>query len=225
MPVRHILFDLDGTLLDSAECILESARRAFPEHGFSVLADSAVRTLIGVPIEKSFPRLLAGVGVADTDVPRLLQPLIDTYRRLNLELAQTMITPFDGVRAMLDTLDREGFVSSIVTSKRRSTASANLDQHGLLGRFRVVIGSEDCHKHKPDPEPALVCLRSLGLSDANPPAIVVGDSTHDVHMAIGAGLPAFGVSWGVHHPDELRSAGASAIAHDCEQLVEIILNA
>lgn len=182
--------------------------------------------MIGVPIEASFPALM-GTNPA----PAHVAELIATYRRINSELAPHMLRLFPGVPAMLTRLSAAGYTHSIVTSKKTSTALANLDQLGLRHHFAVVIGSDLCTKHKPDPEPAHVCLRALGHAPspaafpATIPAttLVVGDSTHDIRMAVGANITSIGVSWGVHPPNQLIAAGALAVATDCEHLVQIVL--
>lgn len=179
--------------------------------------------MIGVPIETSFPRLMGG-----DPAPELVAELISTYRRINAELAPEMLRLFPGIPDMLDRLKAAGFVHSIVTSKKTATALANLDQHRLRHLFAVVIGSDLCAKHKPDPEPAFACLRALGYAaPSSPPppgTLVVGDSTHDIRMAVGAGIAGFGVSWGVHPPEQLKNAGAAAVALNCEDLVQIVLD-
>jgi len=223
--LKHVLFDLDGTLLDSAECITESVRRAFRQCHYPIPDDAAIRTMIGIPIETSFPALM---GAGPTTDPARVAELISTYRIVNAQLAPDMLRLFPGVIDMLHRLRDADRTLSIVTSKKTGTAAANLEQHNIRHLFAVVIGSDLCSKHKPDPEPAFVCQRALGDSSRSASVeanyLVVGDSIHDIRMAAGANIPSIGVSWGVHSPAQLYQAGARAVAAHCEDLVQMLLN-
>jgi pyrophosphatase PpaX len=203
-----VLFDLDGTLIDSGPIILASMRHA----SRSVLGREAdeemVRSAIGGP------GLIAQMRELDPD---RVDELVEAYRLHNEPLHETL-EAFDGVLDLLPVLRKEGRRLGLVTAKRHRTIRLAFDRFPVLREvMEVVVGAEDTERHKPDPDPVLEALRCL---DAEPgDAAYVGDSPFDIRAAKAAGTRAIAVGWGGIHPDErLLREEPDALVHTAEEL-------
>jgi pyrophosphatase PpaX len=203
-----VLFDLDGTLIDSGPIILASMRHA----SLAVLGrepdEERVRAAIGGP------GLVAQMRDLD---PERVDELVDAYRAHN-EPLHDELEAFDDVLGLLPVLRSEGRRLGIVTAKRLATAGLALDRFPVLRETaEVVIGAEDTERHKPDPAPLLEAVRRLGVDTAA--AAYVGDSPFDVAAAKAAGMRAIAVGWGGIHPDErLLHAEPDVLVHTAEEL-------
>jgi pyrophosphatase PpaX len=212
MRFRVVLFDLDGTLIDSGGIILASMRHA-------------TRAVLNREIEDEI--LMATVGGAGlVEQMRLLDPqrvdeLVRVYREHNEPLHDTL-EACAGILDVLPRLRQEGRRLGIVTAKRRETvglAFATLPE--LEPLFDVVVGSEDTERHKPDPDPLLFALDRLGGEPAE--AAYVGDSPFDLRAARAAGMHAVGVTWGGIHPAErLRAEEPDALVSSAEELLDVL---
>jgi pyrophosphatase PpaX len=203
-----LLFDLDGTLIDSIELIMRSMRHAFDGYGESAPTDDAWRALIGRPLADSFREFVP----AEPDVERL----IGRYREYQLEHHDRLVRPYDGIVAAIQEFAAAGHPMALVTSKADWLAVRALVHVGLDAAIPVVVGCDSCTRHKPHPEPverALALLRS-----APDDAIFVGDSPHDVESGRAAGVRTIGVTWGAASRDELARAGADLVIDDVDQL-------
>jgi pyrophosphatase PpaX len=203
-----VLFDLDGTLIDSGPIILASMHHA-------------VRTVLGREIASE--ELAATVGgqglVAQMHAldPDRVDDLVEAYRLHNDPLHETL-EAFDDVLALLPRLRDEGRKLGIVTAKRHRTVALAFDRFPQLDEhIDVVIAFEDTERHKPDPDPVLEALRRLDADAAD--AAYVGDSPFDVRAAKAAGVFAVAVGWGGIHPDErLLHEEPDALVHTAEEL-------
>jgi len=203
-----VLFDLDGTLIDSGGMILASFRHA-------------TQTVL----EREIPdeELVAAVGGATIydqmrsfDAHRV-DELVEAYRVHN-EPLHDELEAFEGIHDVLERLQAEGRRLGIVTAKRRRTVQLAFDLLDLGGFFDTVVGAEDTTAHKPDPEPVLVALARLGAEPHE--AAFVGDSPFDMGAGRAAGVFTVGVSWGgLHAEDRLRESGADTIVHSTEELL------
>ncbi len=214
---RAVLFDLDGTLIDSASCVASAFQHSFALHGLRVPEPSEVVALMGIPIERSFAMI--DPRAAD---PGLRDRLIATYREQYRRLAPDCVRAFAGVQSLLHSLHKRGTPLAIVTSKKSGPARENCEQTDLWGFIRVLVGSDDVTNHKPHPEPALLAMSRLERTP--PDAVVVGDATFDIEMARSAGIRAIGVSWGAHKAGDLKAAGADAVASTVDELSSMLLD-
>ena len=190
MRFRTVLFDLDGTLIDSAAIILASMRHA-------------TRTVLGrdIPDEQLLARVGTGLRyeMEELDAARV-DELVDAYRAHN-EPRHAGLQPCPGVLDVVSTLRRQARRLGIVTAKRRATVELAFDVvPGLRDAFGVVVAAEDTERHKPHPEPILAGLARLGAPAAE--AAYVGDSPFDVQAAKAAGVAAVAVTWGGFHTRE-----------------------
>jgi pyrophosphatase PpaX len=209
---RVVLFDLDGTLIDSGPIILASMQHA-------------VRTVLDREIARE--QLAATVGgqglVAQMTelAPDRVDELLDAYRAHNDPLHETL-EAFAGMVDVLPRLRTGGRRLGIVTAKRHRTVALALARFPWLEeQIDVVIAHEDSERHKPDPEPVLEALRRLNAKPEE--AAYVGDSPFDIRAAKAAGAFAIGVSWGGIHSDErLLSEEPDAFVHSPEELLDVV---
>jgi pyrophosphatase PpaX len=212
-PVRYrtVLFDLDGTLIDSGAMILASFRHA-------------TRTVLrrDIPDEE----LVAAVGGSSIQAqmrtfdPDRVDELVRVYREHNATLHDEL-EAFPGVHDLLERLRSEGRRLGIVTAKRRKTVQLAFDRLRIGEFFDVVVTTDDTDNHKPHPEPVWHALEALGSQPGE--AAFVGDSPFDVQAGKAAGVFTVGVSWGKIHPAErLLDLGADTIVHSPDELHDVL---
>jgi pyrophosphatase PpaX len=207
-----VLFDLDGTLIDSGPIIMASMRHA----SVTVLGrepdEEKVRAAIGGP------GLVAQMRELD---PERVDELVETYRAHNEPLHATL-EAFDGMLELLPRLRERGHRLGIVTAKRLRTVDLALDRFPILRETtEVVVGAEDTERHKPDPDPLLEALARLGVEPRD--AAYVGDSPFDIRAGKAAGMLAVAVGWGGIHPDErLLHEHPDALVHTPEELLALL---
>jgi pyrophosphatase PpaX len=198
-----ILFDLDGTLVDTTDLILRSFRHVFERHlpGREPSRDALIATF-----GTSLPGVLNEIAAAEghASPARLGADMLATYREYQHRHHDTLVQPFPGVREMLEALQREGERLGLVTSKMEASARRGLRLVGLEEFFDVAVFHDDTAEHKPRPEPLL-----LAASRGRVPAegvMYVGDSTHDIVAGKAAGMKTVAVLWGPFDPAALAAA-------------------
>jgi pyrophosphatase PpaX len=207
-----VLFDLDGTLIDSGPIILASMQHA-------------VRTVLGREIPPAELQMsIGGQGIVaqmEAIDAEHADELLETYKEHNDGLHETL-EAFDDLLALLPGLKAEGRKLGIVTAKRHRTVALALDRFPALSNaFDVVVGFEDTDRHKPEPEPVLLAVEKLGATPGE--AVYVGDSPFDIGAAKAAGVFAVAVGWGGIHPDErLLAEEPDAFVHTPEELLDVI---
>ena len=204
-----VLFDLDGTVIDTGSIILASMRHA-------------AETVLGG--EYSDAQLLASVGGPGLEAqmhaldPTRVDELVRVYRAHN-ELLHETIGPCAGMDDVLDELKERGHRLGIVTAKRRETVDLAFARIPIEHLFDVVVGGDETTEHKPHPAPLLLALERLGARPED--AAYVGDSPFDMQAAKAAGLYAIGVSWGrIHAPERLTDA--DVVVDTAEELLALL---
>ena len=212
---RLIVFDCDGTLVDSQQLIVEAARRTLLAHELQPLDADAVRAVIGLSLELALAQL-----VPDAD-ERTLISLVATYRATwRLLRTQGFLEPlFPRAREVLTMLDRNGHLLGVATGKSRPGLLEVLDHHGLTALF-VSFQTADRNPSKPHPGMLEEAMPETGSAPAE--TLMVGDTSFDMEMARAAGARAIGVAWGYHPPALLEAAGAELILEDFDQLLDCI---
>ena len=198
-----VLFDFDGTIVDSGAIILASFRHATREVLGAEVEELQVRAMLG---GASLHEQMSAIA------PQRVEELVDSYRRHNGPLHDEL----QCCTGMLDVLDRlhaEGRRLGIVTAKRHQTVELAFARLPLRDYFEVIVGADDTERQKPDPEPILFALERLGARRED--AVYVGDSPFDVAAARAAGVHAIGVTWGGIHPME----DADEIVDTAEELL------
>jgi pyrophosphatase PpaX len=183
---RAVLFDLDGTLIDSIELIVNSARHAFEKCGHPMPTREEWVADLGLPLRAMFGRFIADESQ--------LADLVAGYREYQLANHDRLVRPYEEVEATLRALRERGFALGVVTSKAEPLAHRGLAHVGLDGLFDLVVGLESCARHKPDPEPVRIALDRLAVAPGA--ATFVGDSPHDMSAGRAAGVTTVAALWG-----------------------------
>jgi pyrophosphatase PpaX len=190
---RTVLFDLDGTLLDSIELILSSARFAFAKLERPAPSDEEWLTGVGIPLRTMFGRYARD----DDERERFVQ----AYREYQIPNHDRLVRAYDGVVETILELRRRGHEIGVVTSKSESLALRGLACVGLARYMDTIVGCDSCTRHKPDPEPVRLALHRLACEPGD--AVFVGDSVHDVIAGNAAGVTTMAALWGPFGMDDL----------------------
>ena len=193
VPPVAVLFDLDGTLIDSIGLILGSMRYAFVACDAPPPTDAEWLTGVGTPLATMFRRY----AVDEAEVERY----IGAYRVHQLANHDRMVRCYDDVAETLSRLREGGHPLAVVTSKSDALARRGLDHTGLGEFFATIVGVDVCTRHKPHPEPVLIALHRLGYEPRD--AVFVGDSVHDIAAGNAAGVQTIAALWGPFSREEL----------------------
>jgi pyrophosphatase PpaX len=188
-----ILFDLDGTLIDSIGLLLECVRHTFAGQN-RVPTDEQWIAGIGTPL----PKQLAEFADAAEDIAALT----DRYRSFQREHHDRLTSAYDGVEQTLATLAERGHPMGVVTSKSNEMMLRGLRHTGIERYMSTLIGYDSCHTHKPDPLPVRVALDELGYEPDE--AFFVGDSPHDIRSGNAAGVTTVAALWGPFTREQLE---------------------
>ncbi len=182
--VNTVLFDFDGTLVNTNDLIIASWQYTYKHYLGHEMSLEHITASFGevlpVTIAREFP---------DVDVDEAC----NVYRDYQLHVAEDMIKTFEGIPELLKELNARGYRVAIVTSRTRESALRYLDMLEIGEYFEDLVTCDDTDKHKPDPEPILVCLRKLGVGADE--AVMVGDSPFDMKCANNAGVKSVLVDW------------------------------
>lgn len=185
-PITTVLFDLDGTLIDSVRLILDSYHHTLASHGLQARHDDFWLAGLGTPLRVQFKHW--------SDDPAQLEAMIATYREYNLTHHAGMVTAYPGVVQMVRAIRQAGLRTGLVTSKNKPGAERGLRLVGLADAMDLIIGADDVKNPKPHPEPIEEALRRMGRSAHE--AMYVGDSVHDMESGRAAGVRTAAVLWG-----------------------------
>jgi len=212
VPHPAILFDLDGTLLDSIELILSSARYAFGKLGRECPSDEEWLQGVGIPLFTMFGRY------ARDDDDKLA--LIAAYREHQFANHDRLVKPYDGVDDLLRTLRSRGHALGVVTSKSEYLAMRGLAHVRLAHFFDTIVGCDSTTRHKPDPEPVRLALHRLGRAPHD--AAFVGDSVHDVIAGNAAGVATIAALWGAFSREDLEPGSPTAWVERASEIVGVL---
>ncbi|WP_188821792.1 HAD-IA family hydrolase [Brucella endophytica] len=215
--MRLVLFDCDGTLVDSAGVIHRCMARTFAEAGLAELQEAETRSIIGLSLDNAIAKLL------NCEIDASIQALTARYKyhfhaiRDEPGFAEPC---FPGIAELLaDLARRDDVCVGMVTGKSRRGVQWVLEAHGFTKHFLVVRTADDCPS-KPHPAMVLEACSEAGFDPSD--ALVVGDAIYDMQMARAAGALAVGVSWGYHTPEALRASGAHQILETPSDLLPIL---
>jgi len=214
--MKLVLFDVDGTLIDSQRIICAAMRQAYDDHGMVCPPVPQVLSIVGLSLEHAFRRL---AGDADHPIDSLAARYKEAF--FALRAAGTEPSPlYPGARAAIDALRRrDDIVLGLATGKSRRGVAAMVEQHDLQGIF-VTVQTADTAPSKPDPAMVLQAMRETGV-DADD-TVMIGDTAFDMAMARAAGATAIGVSWGYHPIADLHAAGAGQVIDTFDALAPAV---
>lgn len=224
LRTRAVLFDLDGTLINTTDLILKCFQFSWSTVcGFEHSRESLLDTF-GTPLRDAMYRLLIGrdsrekFGGANTE-ESLVEELIVAYRTFNASNHDTLARPFDGTREVLAELRKRGYLIGVVTSKGRELGLRGLRLCGLDDLVDSSVFLEDTTAHKPHPEPILAALQKLNTEAEL--AAYVGDSRHDIIAARAAGVRTVGALWGPLPRTALEQESPTFVAESIIDLLRI----
>ncbi len=211
MNPKAILFDLDGTLTDSGEGIINCAILALEHFGLPVPSREALRVFVGPPLHESF--IAHGVP-ADR-----AEEAVAVYRSRYIPIGKYENTPYPGIRELLEALVTHGHRLYVATSKPEGMSVDILNHFDLAKYFTRICGaSMDLSRNTKE----AVIAHLLDTTGERDNMIMVGDTKFDIIGAKHHGIPAIGVSWGYGRVEDMVSAGAAAIAHTPEELLAFL---
>ena len=199
--LRLVIFDVDGTLVDSQAEIMAAMEMSFAANGLPMLPRTAVLSIVGLSLDVAFRQLCPDAG--DVVQASLVQAYKDAFNALRGADGTAEKSPlFPGALAVLDTLaGQDNTLLAVATGKSRRGLDKLLERYGLTGMFHSEQVA-DHHPSKPNPSMILTALSELGIAQQR--AVMVGDTTFDMDMARAAGVAKIGVSWGYHPAEMLR---------------------
>ena len=205
-----VLFDLDGTVVDSVELIISSFQHATREVlGREFTREETIQG-IGKPLREQMVAL--SPGHADD--------LVRSYQVFNHREHDRMLTLYDGVKTLLIGLRDAGVKLGLVTSKSRRVTQMAFDLTGIEALFDETVCAEDTPRNKPLPDPILLCMERLGVPAQR--SVYVGDSPFDIQAAHAAGLESIGVTWGVFSEKVLAAEKPGTLVHSMSELAEVL---
>ncbi|WP_055049153.1 HAD family hydrolase [Devosia sp. A16] len=213
--MRLVVFDLDGTLINSEALIIETVRESFASVGQAIPTDDQIRSISGITARDAMGILAPGVDSDRIDV------ILNAYRAAYLQKAGLAREPmFEGALDALDRLQADPeTILAVATGKGHAGAITLLERHQIIGRFNS-IQTPAHNRGKPDPQMIETAMHKAGIG--REATVMIGDTSHDMKMARNAGVKALGVSWGYHAVAELEAAGAHLVIHRMDELVDAV---
>lgn len=209
--MRLVIFDLDGTLIDSVALIVETVTNAFAAVNEPVPDERMIRSISGITAREAMAIL------APSATPQRVEEITESYRRHYHAGAGLAREPmFQGALAALDRLQTDPeTILAVATGKGHQGAVTLLELHGIVGRFHS-IETPTHNRGKPDPQMIETAMSKAGVGKGQ--TVMIGDTVHDMRMAKAAGVGAVGVSWGYHERAELSAAGADIVIDRFDEL-------
>ena len=210
---KALLFDFDGTLLDTNELIIQSFMHVLENRFPGQYEPSDCVKFIGPSLIETFTEI----------APDEAEELIKEYREWNHIHHDELVKEYEGVVETLEKLKEMGLRLVIVSTKRRETIARGLDIMGVAHLFEFVIGIDDVTHVKPDPEPILLAIEKLGVAKED--AIMIGDNSHDILGGKNAGVRTAGVSWALKGRDFLQQFNPDYMLEHMSDLISIVKEA
>jgi phosphoglycolate phosphatase len=215
--VRAVLFDLDGTILDTAADLAAAANAMLAQVGRATLLEAQIRDYIGRGVQNLVTRSLEATGGASA---REASDALAAFERHYLAGIADRTRPYAGVLEGMEALARAGIPMGCVTNKAARFTEPLLERTGLMRFLQVVVSGDTVANKKPHPEPMLHAAAKLGVAPAE--ALVVGDSLNDVASARAAGCPVVVVPYGYREGLALEALGADAVVATVEEAARSI---
>lgn len=208
---KAILFDLDGTLTDSGEGIMNCAKLALEHYHLPIPGEAELRTFVGPPLHESFIRF--GVPAEEAD------NAVKIYRSRYIPIGKFENHPYEGIREVLEKLKAAGHSLYVATSKPEAMSVEILEHFDMAQYFDIICGASFDRSRSSKEDVIAYLLSQCGSYDEK---IMVGDTAFDVIGAKAHGIPTIGVSWGYGKVEDMEKAGAVSIAHTMQSLYEML---
>lgn len=216
MAFKAVIFDLDGTLLDTLQDLLNTLNTVLNRHGYPVHTIEKCKFLVGHGMSELVRKALpAGIGTEET-INRLLPDFLAHYA----DHWNVCSRPYPGINTLLDTITEKGIIMAILSNKADHFTRLCADELLKKWTFDVVMGHHSGIAHKPDPAGALLVARMLGVEPSS--ILYVGDSGIDMLTATRAGMFPLGVLWGFRPESELLAYGAKALARHPDDIIDML---
>jgi pyrophosphatase PpaX len=210
LKIRAVLFDLDGTIIDTNELIIQSFFHALKGIVPESFGREHIIPSMGQPLSKQLREFSGREDVA---------VLSDAYREYNLLHHDEMVSLFPGVSDTVKRLHNAGIRIGIVTTKMRATTQRALQLLGLESYMETIVSIDDVDNPKPHPEPVAKAIQALGITPSE--ALMVGDSSVDMESAIAAGAIPIGVAWSLKGEEYLFKSGAVRVLREMDELLAL----
>ncbi|MFB5282864.1 pyrophosphatase PpaX [Peribacillus sp. Hz7] len=208
--ISTLLFDLDGTLINTNELIIASFTETLNHYYPGQYKREDILPFIGPSLIETFSSIN----------PEFAEEMIAFYRKHNWEHHDLLVTQFDGVYETIESLFQSKYKLAIVTTKKRDIVERGLKLSRLDQFFDVVVTMDDIEKPKPDPEPLLKALNALGSDPAE--AMMIGDNYHDILGGKNAGTKTAGVAWSLKGTEFLKTYHPDYILNHMSDLIDIL---
>lgn len=208
-----ILFDLDGTLVDSVEDIALAVNHVRQRLDMPALPLPTVKSYVGDGVRLLFQRAL------DTRDESLITQAVEWWRPYYLEHCLANTRPYPGIMSLLDSLKHQNIPMAVVSNKNQGACLAVLDGLKMTSFFKIVVGGDSTSERKPDAAPFQLALQSLGVPASE--SLMVGDSLNDILGARNLGMKSVGVAWGLSPLDEMKQA--DFLVHRADEILSLTL--
>lgn len=212
MSNRLVVFDCDGTLVDSQHSICAAMTLAFEGEKLAAPDRNTILSVVGLSLPLAIARLLPEAEADFHD------HLSESYKRAFQQMRRDNAVSeplYPGIAELIRELDADGWLLGVATGKSDRGLNLCLAHHGIDAHF-VTLQTADRHPSKPHPSMLLTAMAEAGASPET--TVMIGDTSYDIDMALSAGTRALGVGWGYHLPADLIAAGAHAVAMDSDEL-------
>ena len=213
MTIRAVLFDLDGTLVDSLDDLTDAVNHMMAGFGKDQLTKTGVRTLVGKGDRNLVQRALDMESAAD------IERGLGLFTEFNTNHIADKSMLYPGVREMLENLVASGIRMAIISNKGAALSTLILETLGIDAFFQVICGGDTFPEMKPSPLPLMRVIDGLGINSSE--TLMVGDSINDIQAGKQAGIATIGCTWGYGGPDELKDA--DHLAACCNEVAAIVL--
>ena len=213
---KLVIFDLDGTLLDTIADLAESANYALKQLGYPTHPTEVIRTYVGNGINKLLERALPATEQTEANVMRMRTHFIPYYDAHNADLS----APYPGIVALLEALQAKGLMIAVASNKYQEATTKLVKHYFPTIRFVEVLGQREGINVKPDPTIVYDILEKAGVSQAE--TLYVGDSGVDMQTALNAGVDAVGVTWGFRSRAELEGFCPMGLIDEAEELLRFV---
>ena len=214
--IRAVVWDLDGTLLNTLDDLTNSLNLALRENGFGEHSRERVRYMVG-----NGTRMLITRAIPEGEGNERFQSVYDGFLRAYARHSRDCTKPYEGILELLDHLRNEGIRHAVVSNKI-DFAVQELCREYFGDRITVSVGDDPSRARKPAPDSVFAAMERLNVSGTE--AVYVGDSNVDIETAANAGIPGIGVLWGFRDRENLEGAGAKYVVSTPQELEQLILS-